>query len=347
MPNQNISRLKLGVISIISFLVIFIFIFWQLFSQVNNQSQVITIPNGASAKQVGRVLKDKNLIRSEFWFEVWVRLSGNQKSFVVGEYLIEPKQSLVRLVSYLTGSAKPSNEVVAKIIEGWSLREVGEYLKANKILSDDFTKFIKNEKLFNSLAPQELKELLGNNLPTTLEGYLFPDTYRLYKNSSSADLLKKMLNNFVTKFDKNWKVELQKNNHTVNEAVILASIVEREVRGDSDRSMVADIFWRRLKIGMALQADSTVNYITGKNTPRALFSDLEINSPYNTYKWRGLPPGPIASPSASSIKATVYPSANDFWYFLTTPEGRVIYSKTFVEHVNAKRKYYSPPLNIP
>lgn len=340
MPNQNIYRLKLGVISLVFLLVIFVFTLWQLFSVVNNQSQVINIPSGASAKQVGQILKSNNLIRSEFWFEVWVRLSGNQKSFVVGEYLIEPKQSLVSLISYLTGSAKPSNEVVVKIIEGWSLREVGEYLKINKILSDDFTKFVKNEKLFNNLASKELKELLGNNLPTTLEGYLFPDTYRLYKNSSSADLLKKMLNNFVNKFDNAWVGELQKNNHTVNEAVILASIVEREVRGDSDRAMVADIFWRRLKIGMALQADSTINYITGKNTPRALLKDLEINSPYNTYKWRGLPPGPISNPSSSSIKATVYPTSNDFWYFLTTPEGQVIYSKTFADHVKAKRKYY-------
>ncbi len=338
MSHKIIYILKRLVIILIP--LVAIFTLWQFFSPVSNSNQVINIPNGASAKQVGQMLKDKNLIRSEFWFEVWVRLSGNQKNFVMGEYLIEPKQSLVNLISYLTGSAQANNEVVVKIIEGWSLREVGEYLKANKILSDDFTKFIKNEKLFNNLAPQELKELLGNKLPATLEGYLFPDTYRLYKNSSSAELIKKMLNNFVTKFDKNWKVELQKNNHTVNEAVILASIVEREVRGDSDRSMVADIFWRRLKIGMALQADSTVNYVTGKNTPRALLSDLEINSPYNTYKWRGLPPAPISNPSSSSIKATVYPSANDFWYFLTTPEGRVIYSKTFTEHVKAKRKYY-------
>ncbi len=108
---------------------------------------------------------------------------------------------------------------------------------------------------------------------------------------------------------------------------------------EQDRALVADLFWRRLKIGMALQADSTVNYITGKNDSVVSLIDLQKDSPYNTYKNKGLPPGPINNPGLSAIRAAIYPKANQYWYFLTTKDGQVIYSRTFEEHVANKRKW--------
>ena len=135
------------------------------------------------------------------------------------------------------------------------------------------------------------------------------------------------------------RAEIKRQGKTIHEILTLASIIEKEVSSDKDRKLVADIFYKRLDAGVALQADSAVNYVTGKSTPRASAQDLAKESPYNTYRYRGLPPGPIASPGLSAILAAVYPTANPYWYFLTTPAGQAIYSKTFEEHVANKAKY--------
>jgi len=142
------------------------------------------------------------------------------------------------------------------------------------------------------------------------------------------------------KMSADFLAEINRQKKTVHEILTLASILEKEVSTENDRKIVADIFYKRLEIGMALQADSTVNYASGKSVPRASGKDLETDSPYNTYKYKGLPPGPICNPSLSAIKAAIYPAKNDYWYFLTTPDGKVIYSKTHDEHVKAKAKYY-------
>lgn len=173
----------------------------------------------------------------------------------------------------------------------------------------------------------------------SLEGYLFPDTYRVAKKTPVESLVQKMLRRFEQKFPTSWRDQLQAQGHSVYQVVILASIIEKEVPDDADRAKVADIFWRRLKIGQALQADSTINYLTGKATPSVSAADLAINSPYNTYRYRGLPPGPISNPGESALQAAVYPSSNQYWYFLTTPDGQVIYSKTYAQHVAAKQRY--------
>ncbi|MCH8049733.1 endolytic transglycosylase MltG [Patescibacteria group bacterium] len=126
---------------------------------------------------------------------------------------------------------------------------------------------------------------------------------------------------------------------TMHEVITLASIVEREVRSAEDMANVADVFLKRLDIGMALQADSTVNYVTGKDTPAISLDDREIESPYNTYKYPGLPPGPISNPGVAALQAVVNPSSNPYLYFLTTPEGEVIYAQTHEGHVENKAQY--------
>jgi len=125
----------------------------------------------------------------------------------------------------------------------------------------------------------------------------------------------------------------------MHEMLTMASIIEREVRGDVDRKMISDLFWRRLDIGMALQADSTVNYVTGGKNPSISFVDRDIDSPYNTYKYRGLPPGPISNPSLSSIEAAIYPEQNNYFFFLTDPAGKVYYGRTLGEQ-GANRALY-------
>ena len=136
------------------------------------------------------------------------------------------------------------------------------------------------------------------------------------------------------------RTDIKKQGKSLSDIIILASIIEKEVPHPEDMKKIAGIFYQRLEINMALQSDATINFITNKGTTRPSAEDLQINSPYNTYKNPGLPPGPISNPGIEAIKAAIYPQAGDYFYFLTTPEGQVIYSRTYADHLAAKYKYY-------
>jgi UPF0755 protein len=181
--------------------------------------------------------------------------------------------------------------------------------------------------------------LVSKPSTVSLEGYLFPDTYRFFDGVSTEEILVKILTNFERKFSPNMKVTLQESGHTLHELVTMASIIEREVQTNEDRVLVSDIFWRRLKVGMPLQADSTVNYITEKNTPFLSYEDRELDSLWNTYKYTGLPPGPIANPGLKALQAALFPQANSYWYFLTDKEGNVYYARTNEEQNENKARY--------
>ncbi len=135
------------------------------------------------------------------------------------------------------------------------------------------------------------------------------------------------------------RAEIARQNKKIHEIITMASLIEAEARNDADRRMVSDVLWRRLAIGMGLQLDSTVNYLTGNDKPAVSFDETQINSLYNTYKYRGLPPGPINNPSLSSILAAVYPEKNEYWFFLADKEGTIHFSKTLEEHNNFKYQY--------
>lgn len=335
--------LRLGLTIFLITLAIGLFIGWQFVARVGSGSKSIsfTIVAGDSVKKVAAELKKENLIRSQYWFEVWVWIARKEQKFVTGEYYLPQNVNIINLVNLLTGGTKPSNEVTLRFIEGWTARQMGEYLAQNGTFRiQDFNKIVNSPRSFDVVS-DELESGVLKNLPSTasLEGYLFPDTYRQYRDSEPIDLVVKMLRNFKQKFSANWQKDLAKRGYTTHQAVILASIVEREVASDKDRALVADIFWRRIEAGRGLEADSTINYITGKKTPSVSAKDLAINSLYNTYRYRGLPPGPISNPGESALKSVVFPAPNQYWYFLTTPAGKVIYSETFEEHKKAKLKY--------
>ena len=148
-----------------------------------------------------------------------------------------------------------------------------------------------------------------------------------------------MLDNFGHKVDSQRLTDIARQKKSLLEVITLASIIEREVQSPLDKKMVADIFDKRLAAGIALQSDATVNYLTGKKTTRPSGADLEINSPYNTYKYRGLPPGPIGNPGLASIDAVIYPTSNSYYYFITDKDGRAVYAKTYAEHLQNVQKY--------
>lgn len=304
------------------------------------------IKAGESGALVAQHLAERGFIRSALVYRLYLKLCTPSPKFQAGVYQIEWGRNFNELTSEL--SAIKIQEVTLTIPEGWDLYDIADFLQKNNLVShqdfflatgapaEDYRQKSGRSPEVNWLA--DFSVLQTKPAFISLEGYLFPDTYRMMKDFTADGLARKMLQNFSRKMA-SLETDIKASGHSVFEIVTLASIVENEVRTPKNRAMVADIFWRRLKMGMALQSDATVNYITRKGMASPTFDDTKIDSPYNTYKYKGLPLGPIGNPGLAAINAVLRPEPNDYLYFLTTPEGDIYYAKTYEEHLANKRKY--------
>jgi UPF0755 protein len=220
-------------------------------------------------------------------------------------------------------------EVTITIPEGSDIYEIGDILESG--LSFSRADFVKATEKFDTTQ----YDFIENK---SLQGYLYPDTYRLFDNANAEEVIIKMVNNFQKK-----ALPSLKDTDTLSsyQVLVLASIIEKEVAIPKDRQIVAGIFLNRLKDGMKLQSDATVNFITQSGRSQSTLDDLKIDSPYNTYQVVGLPPGPITNPSVDAIKSVINPIPNDYYFFLTTRDNppKTIFSKTFEEHSKAKQQY--------
>jgi UPF0755 protein len=244
---------------------------------------------------------------------------------------------------------QPRPEINITIIPGWNLRQIAEDWVAKGIVQDEEELFeivgepAKNYKIRGDLAPTILFattstfDYFFKNKPKSVsfEGYIFPDTYRVYADAKPEDVLKKIFVNLDAKITTEMREEVSRQGKSFFEILTMASIIEKEAPNAENMGIVSDIFWRRHAKNWALQSCATVNYITGKSDPGISAKDREIDSSFNTYKYPGLPVGPISNPSITAIKAAIYPLKNDYWYFMSDREGVTHYSKTLEEH-NAK-----------
>lgn len=291
-----------------------------------------TVKQGDTIFYIADGLADAGLISSDLFFRLGWRVEGGG-IIQEGTYTI-PKSVSLHTLYRMFRSGPDRTEISIRIIEGWTTQQIAEYLaETRRTHDDDFLQAVKND------WKREYPFLPGLLAGNPLEGYLFPDTYRIFEDSSNEAIIRKMLDNFSAKVTGDMRLEAKTQDLSLHEIVILASIIEREVTGKQERGMVSDIFRRRISIGMPLQADSTINYVSGKKDAQARYADLEIDSPYNTYKYRGLPPGPIANPGLESLNAALHPISNNYLYFLTSPDGKAHFSKTFDEHKEKKFKY--------
>lgn len=299
-------------------------------------SQRLTIIPGQSVRDISHILAEHKVIRDPFAFELYARVMGFAGSIQAGIYTVSPSYSVPALAKAL-GAPTGVAEKEITIIEGWTINDIGVYLEKQGIVTrDDFSQAL------NGLDRKDYP-FLGPETKDSLEGYLFPDTYRIFDKATAGDVIKKMLDNFGGKIDPDMAAKARESGHSLHEVVTLASILEHEVQTEEDKAIVADIFYRRIAAGMRLQSDATVNYVTGKSELQPSSDDLTVDSHYNTYKYDGLPPGPIGNPGMSSIRAALMPKKNDYLFFLTTKDNQVIYSKTYDEHLANKRKYLSAP----
>jgi len=310
------------------------------------------IKEGEGVHQISRNLKSQGLIANSFIFETYIWATKSGSKILAGEHKINDHWSIRQLVNFLISGNALENERTITILEGWNLRDIVNYFVKEGIITEsdelyglvgypgvDYTGnfTLPNPKDFSS----DYEFLIEKPKNLSLEGYLFPDTYRVYKNASLEDIIKKMLDNFDKKIDSKILGEIDNQNKKLYDILTLASIIEKEAKTLEDKKRVAGVYYNRLKIGMALQADPTVNYITEKQTDRPSHEDLEVKSLYNTYKYPGLPPGPICNPGLDSIMAAIYPEKNNYMYFLNTPDGKMIFSKTLSEHRRNREKYFN------
>ncbi len=251
---------------------------------------------------------------------------------------------------------QPPAEETIRVLEGWTNSDIARYFASEgKWSSNQFLEAAGLPRVdyrYNKKAPvlkdwsDEFSFLADKPKYYGLEGYLFPDTYRIYASSTVADVIEKMLGNFDAKLTAKMRTDIKKQGKSIYEIITMASIIEKEApinyqKDDNrDARIISGIFWNRLEIGIALGSDATLTYIFGDNDPAHSIKDTKVDSPYNTYKYRGLPPGPICNPGIVAIEAAIYPLATDYLYFLT-PLGKneVIYAHTNEEHSANKYKY--------
>ncbi len=253
----------------------------------------------------------------------------------------------------------PREEVTLTIIPGWTLRQVADYLVVKGFASttDEVFAITGKPAVVRALRagppfPDAIQGLeLISRKPGTIsyEGYLAPETYRVFRDATLVDVIKKLLAERETEMTSVFPDDGSgataplgevMSDVTVPDVMTMASIIEKETRHPEDRAIVSDILWRRYKKGWALQVDSSVHYAVDR-TGDVFTTDQEraIDSPWNTYKYPGLPPGPICNPSIEAIKAALHPETNNYWYFLTGTDGKMYYGKTLDEHNLNRAKY--------
>lgn len=293
----------------------------------------LTLSEGSTVKEIADVLKSKGLIKSKLWFRTYLALRGKRLS-PQGEEFTVPYGSgfdgIHRILNY--GSAPTYAEVRVSIPEGSTVEDIMSLVcDGYGICSrEDFTETMKNGDFSRySFLPTERE---------TLEGYLYPDTYYFYSKCSAYTVIDKMLANFDRKFDENYRLACKKQGISISDAVTLASVIIKEARLATDYPKVSSVFHNRLEsaaFGRRLQSDATLVYALGREmTPE----DKELDSPYNSYKYGGLPPTPIASPDLTAISYAIYPDTTPYYYFVTTKNGSVLYARDYVSHLNNVRR---------
>jgi UPF0755 protein len=292
------------------------------------RERIVTIPRGASTSVVASILKNEGLIKSEFFFKAYTSLFGIDQKIQAGVYRFKTDMQLKRILNDLATGNVVLSTVKFTVPEGLELKEIA--LKLSKEGIVDFQSFIEAAKsdYYDYWFLKELKP------GTTLEGYLFPDTYEIYRGEDERQIIDRMLRQFDDKFKPEYKKILRERKLSVHDAVTLASIVEREAQVSSERPIISAVFYNRLKKGWNLQSCVTVQYALGERKRTLLFSDLEIDSPYNTYRYPGLPPGPIANPGEASLEAVIYPVESDYMFFYANGDGTHTFTRTYTEHLD-------------
>lgn len=301
----------------------------------SEQTKLVMVQKGQSVKEIGQNLANENLIRSQFWFEVdvWLEKSGNRLQ--AGQYEIGSSSSIAQIVKMLAQGDVLENYIQVTFPEGFSAKEIeSKLLESGIAAAKDLDKA--------SIDEFQLKYQFLGDAPkkANLEGFLFPDTYKFEKDASQQEIIQKILDNFDAKISAQMRQDILSQGKNIFEIVTMASIIEKEGKTAADRKIIAGIFWERLADKYPLESDATLSYVFNDKNSRHSLEQTKIDSPYNTYKYAGLPPGPISNPGVEAIEAAIYPEQSNYYFFLTKPDtGEAVFAKTLEEQSTNKAKY--------
>lgn len=289
----------------------------------------VFVPRGASVSRVGQILKQKGLVRSALAFRLMAQARGDW-NVKAGIYTLSPSLSTGQILKELRNGA--AQEMVRLTFpEGFTVARIAE--RASRIRT------VRADEFHRLARTQGATFTASVRLPDDLEGYLFPDTYDFRPDATERDVIQAMLKAFDEKVVREMADDLRASaarGYGLGEVLTLASLIEREARVREEQPRIASVLYNRLRIKMPLQVDATVQYVIG-HRERLYYRDLEVNSPYNTYKVAGLPPGPICSPGADAIRAAMHPETTEYLYYTARPDGSHSFTKTLEEHNRATR----------
>lgn len=303
-------------------------------SRDENGEIKVVIPENATGREAGRILAEKKLVRSSFLFWLYTRVKGLDGQLKAGEYRFGSPLPLPELVRQLTRGQPEMIRIT--VPEGYTVEEIAALLEEKGIVKKEV--FLQEAE--NGLFSYPFLDGLPPG-PKRLEGYLFPDTYYVNKKISAHELIDLMIGRFSEELKAlDYLARVQEAGLTLHAAVTIASLVEREAKADEERALIAGVIFNRLRAGMPLQIDATVQYaLGGPYRPNLTYQDLEVDSAYNTYKISGLPPTPIACPGRASLLAAVSPRQNDYLYYVARPDGTHAFARTLAEHEENRRLY--------
>lgn len=289
------------------------------FANQNPNGVFVNIKKGMGARQVAILLKDAGVISSESMFVAIVSIFGDENKISSGVYLFKNSLNILAAEKRIRNGDYDIEAKKITIPEGFTNIQIASRLEAN--------------------LPEFDKELFLN-LASTSEGYLYPETYFFLPSDTEEVIFDKMTETFKEE-TASLKDLFAESEMSEKELIIMASILEREVKTAEDKKIVSDILWSRIKIGMPLQVDASFSYERDKDSYTLTTSDLREDSPYNTYTRKGLPPTAISNPGFDSIEGALMPTANPYLYFLTDKAGKVYYAVTYAEHLRNKAKYFN------
>ena len=304
---------------------------WWLFvptPAVHSSAKVVEIPPHQGTVSIARQLASEGVIRTRLGFLLLAAVRGTARSLKAGEYEIPKDANTVQILKFLEEGKVLQHPVLFP--EGGTVRDLARTLEA--------TGLARTDEVLRISEDQRFLRSLGVEAPS-LEGYLFPDTYYFFKGLSVEEMLARMVHRFRTQVTDDLRRQAQSRGLTPHQLLTLASILEKEAVIPEELPLISAVFWNRLKLEMPLQADPTVQYALGKDRQALTREDLQVDSPFNTYRIRGLPPGPIASPGKAAILAALNPAKVKYLYFVSKGDQHHFFSATLEEHNSAVTRY--------
>ena len=337
-PTKSLrQRLRTGLILCLSVMLVtgmvFIFLLYNYGNTPAGPSsaeQTVEIKPGMTLRQVSNYLAEKKLLDEPSAFVLYTYLQGKQNDIKTGEYLFSPSVPPWKILESLTNGTAILYTVT--IPEGYRITEIAELLEKKGLVS--------KEEFIAETHNKELMETFNISSSDSLEGYLYPETYKFSKSIGAKKIVQTMVNTFKQRVQKPKLIQQAKAGKlTFHEIVTLASLIEKETGLGAERKLISSVFHNRLLKKMRLQTDPTVIYAITNFDGNIRKKDLSIDSPYNTYKYHGLPPGPIASPGLDSIQAALEPEQSDYLYFVSRKNGSHQFSTNYADHTRAVQKY--------